>query len=175
MFTERVGQLIFLIIPVMITVGVVNAIGRAIGAVIGRTLVSNSLLETQWYAFSLVFLLGAGYALKHSEHVRVDVFYSTWSPKRKALIDFLGSVLFLIPFSLIIIIVSIPWVSNSWAIFEMSGDPGGLPRYPIKTMVIVCFVLLIIQGISEAIKNLAILTGAKDQLEEGRHGTDATV
>ena len=175
MFTERVGQLTFLIIPVMIAVGVVNAIGRAIGAAIGQTLVSNSLLETQWYAFSLVFLLGAGYALKYGEHVRVDVFYSTWSPKRKALIDFLGSVLFLIPFSLIIIIVSIPWVSNSWAILEMSGDPGGLPRYPIKTMVIVCFVLLIIQGISEAIKNLAILTGTKDQLEEGRHGTDATV
>ncbi len=114
-------------------------------------------LELQWYLFDFVFFLGATYALKNESHVRVDVFYKNLSPKKKAIINMLGVVFFLIPFCVVVIYFSWNYVANSWAIYETSSDEGGLPRYPIKTMIIISPILLIIQGISEFIKNLAIL------------------
>ena len=151
----------------MILVGVWNVIGRTLGNAIGQNLSSNALIETQWYLFDLIFLLGAAYALKHNAHVRVDVFYSRWNRKRQALANLLGSLLFLIPFSILVIYFSWQWVYNSWAILESSPDPDGLPRYPIKTSILVSFALLILQGISEAIKNLAIVTNSWQ--EDDRH------
>jgi len=123
-------------------------------------------IEGQWYLFDLVFLLGAAYALRHDEHVRVDVFHKSWSPKWRSLADLIGTVLFLIPFCLMVIYFSWGTILNSWAIQEMSPDPGGLPRYPIKSMIIVSFVLLILQGISQGIKNWAIFTGYLTPQEE---------
>ena len=102
--------------------------------------------------------MGAAYTLKHDEHVRVDLLYKDWSPKRKALANFIGVFIFLIPFCLMIIYYSWGNVVNSWKIWEMSSDPGGLPRYPIKSMIIVSYILLIFQGMAEAIKNWAIFT-----------------
>ncbi len=158
-FNEMIGRLAYWLVILMVLVGVWNVIGRYLGRTIGQNLTSNALIETQWYIFDLVFLLGGAYTLKHNEHVRVDIFYTQWTPKRKALVNLLGTALFLIPFSIIIIIVSWGAVFNSWAILETSPDPGGLPRYPIKTMIIVSCILLILQGISEIIKNLAIYKG----------------
>ena len=152
---EWIGRLSYWLILFMILIGVWNVIGRYLGRFIGQNLTSNALIEIQWYLFDLVFLLGAAYALKHNEHVRVDLFYKDWSPKRKALVNFIGTLLFLIPFSSMVIYYSWGTIMNSWKILEMSPDPGGLPRYPIKSMIIVSFVLLILQGISEAIKNWA--------------------
>ncbi|MDE5094958.1 MAG: TRAP transporter small permease subunit [Trichodesmium sp. St11_bin5] len=156
---ERIGRLTYGLVILMVLVGVWNVIGRYLGRTIGQNLTSNAFIEIQWYIFDLVFLLGSAYALKHNEHVRVDIFYTKWSPKRKALANLIGTIFFLIPFSIIIVVVSWGAVLNSWAIFETSPDPGGLPRYPIKTMIIVSFILLYLQGISEAIKNFAVLTG----------------
>ncbi len=150
----------------MVLVGVWNVAGRYIGRAIGQNLTSNAFIETQWYIFDLVFLLGAAYALKHDEHVRVDVLYSSWPPKWKAVANLIGTLFFLIPFCVLVIIFSWQAVTNSWGILETSPDPGGLPRYPIKSMLIVSFVLLIIQGISEAIKNFAIFTGQLAPQEE---------
>lgn len=163
---ERLGRLILWFVLLMVLVGVWNVIGRYLGYAIGQNLSSNALIETQWYIFDLIFLLGAAYTLKHNEHVRVDVFYSTWRRKRKALIDFLGALFFLIPFSALAIYFSWGAVRNSWVILEQSPDPGGLPRYPIKTAILVSFALLILQGISEAIKNWAIFTGTLASPEE---------
>ncbi len=157
-FNEIVGRLSGGLVLLMILVGVWNVIGRYIGKGIGQNLTSNALIEIQWYIFDIVFLLGGAYALKHNEHVRVDLLYSRWTPRQKALANLIGTLLFLIPFSILIIIFSWSAVANSWAILEVSPDPGGLPRYPIKTMILVSCVLLIIQGISEAIKNWAIFT-----------------
>ncbi|MFQ4140637.1 TRAP transporter small permease subunit [Chlorogloeopsis sp. ULAP02] len=165
---ERIGRYTSWLVLVMVTLGVWNVIGRWLGRFSGSNLTSNAYIEAQWYIFDLVFLLGAAYALKHNEHVRVDVFYSNWQPKRKALADFVGTVFFLIPFCIMVIIFSWDAIVASWRIWETSPDPGGLPRYPIKAMIIVGFVLLIFQGISEAIKNLAILTGELESQEE-RH------
>lgn len=156
---ERIGRFTYWLVLVMLLIGVWNVIGRYGGYLVGRNLSSNALIETQWYLFDLVFLLGAAYTLKHNEHVRVDVFYSNWSPRRKALADLIGSLLFLLPFSVMIIYFSWQTILASWAIWETSPDPGGLPRYPIKSMIIVGFFFLILQGISDAIKNLAFLMG----------------
>lgn len=137
----------------------------------GQNLSSNALIEAQWYLFDLVFLLGAAYALKHNDHVRVDIFHRNWSSKRRAIADLLGTILFLIPFCIIVLVVSWNTILVSWKIGETSPDPGGLARYPIKTMIIVSLILLIFQGISEAIKNLAILTDRMQQQEEQSDST----
>lgn len=143
----------------MIGVGVWNVLGRYLGNAIGQNLSSNALIETQWYLFDLVFLLGAAYTLQHNDHVRVDVFYARWNRRRKAMADLFGTLVFLLPFCALVIYFSWGAVVQSWAIRETSPDPGGLIRYPIKSMIIVSFALLILQGISDAIKNWAIITG----------------
>ena len=155
----------------MVIVGTWNVVGRYLGRITGTELSSNSFIEAQWYIFDLVFFLGSSYVLQHDEHVRVDVFYSQCSPKRKALINLLGTVLFLIPFCILVIMFSSGTIIDSWIDQEVSPDPGGLPRYPIKTLIPIAFILLIFQGISEAIKNMAILTDRLAPQEE-THDTD---
>lgn len=157
---EAIGRFSGALVLLMVAVGVWNVVGRYIGQAIGQKLSSNALIETQWYLFSLVFLLGAAYTLKHDEHVRMDVLYGSWSPRRKALANVIGSLLFLIPFAAIALWFGWTSVSNSWRILETSPDPGGLPRYPIKSFILVGFALLAAQGLSETIKNWAIYTGA---------------
>lgn len=156
---EGIGRLTRLLLPLMILLGVWNALGRYLGRFVGENLSSNTLIEGQWYLFSLVFLLGAAYTLKHNGHVRVDAFYNSWPPRRQALINFVGSFV-LILFCLLMIYFAWGPVLNSWLAGEISNDPGGLARYPIKTMIIVCFVLLGLQGISEAIKSWVLFTQA---------------
>jgi len=156
LLNEWIGRLTYWLVLLMVAVGAWNVVGRYLGKIIGTNLTSNSLIEIQWYLFDIVFLFGAAYALKYNEHVRVDVFYKSWSRRRQALANFLGNLLFLIPFSSLMIYYSWATVVNSWKIKEMSADPGGLPRYPIKFTIILAFILLILQGISEAIKNWQI-------------------
>ncbi|NES82351.1 MAG: TRAP transporter small permease subunit [Moorea sp. SIO2B7] len=165
-FNERIGRLTYWILPLMILIGVWNVVGRYLGRFIGENLSSNGFIETQWYLFDLVFLLGAAYTLKHNGHVRVDVFYKSLNPKAQAIANLIGTLLFLIPFCIMVIYFSWGAIVNSWMIQEMSPDPGGLPRYPIKSMIIVSFGLLILQGISEAIKNWAIFAGYLAPQEE---------
>ena len=164
---EGIGRLSYWLVFFMVLVGVWNVVGRYIGRWIGQNLTSNALIEIQWYLFDLVFLLGAAYALKHNGHVRVDLFYKDLSPRRKALINFLGSIIFVIPFCGLIIYYSWVTILNSWKILEISPDPGGLPRYPIKSVIIISMVLLILQGISEAIKNWDIFRNLGANQEEG--------
>ena len=165
-FTNLIGKLAYWLVLVMIGVGVWNVLGRYVGNAIGQNLSSNALIETQWYLFDLVFLLGAAYTLQHDEHVRVDVFYARLNHRRKAIADLIGTLFFLLPFSILVIWFSWGAVVKSWAVRETSPDPGGLARYPIKTVIIVSFVLLILQGISDAIKNFAIIQGELSAEEE---------
>ena len=120
---------------------------------------SNAWLEIQWYMFGAMFLLAAGYALKHEEHVRVDVFFSKMTPKQQAWLDVFGGILFLMPMALIIAWLSIPMVVNSIKSWEHSSDPGGLLRWPIKIVMPIGFVLVALQGLSELIKRVAFLNG----------------
>ena len=158
---------------VMVLVGAATAILRYSSRGLGLSLNLTPTTELQWYLFSLIFLLGAAYGLKHDVHVRVDVLYSQLNPKNRAWIDLVGHVLFLIPFCIVMLYVSWPAVQNSLSIREISPDPGGLPRYPIKMVILLSFVLLVGQGYSQILKQLHILRGDADQQPPGvesQHG-----
>ena len=165
---EVVGSLIRWLALAMVLVGAYNAVARYLAPHIGVSLSSNAYIDLQWYLFSLIFLLGAAYGLRHGVHVRVDVLYARLSVRRKAWIDLLGHVLFLVPFCLLMLRVAWPAVRNSWVIREASPDPGGLARYPVKAVILVSFALLLLQGISEIIKSArAIRTGERPGAGEG--------
>ena len=120
---------------------------------------SNAWLEIQWYMFGALVLLGASYTLKKNEHVRVDIVYSNISTRRQIWIDIFGGILFMMPATLILAYLSWPVFYNSWALGEISSNAGGLVRWPIKIFLPVGFALLSLQGISELIKRIAMLTG----------------
>jgi len=165
--TEQLGKLADWIVILTVAVGFYNVMARYIGRFIGLKLSSNALIELQWYLFSLIFFFGFAYILKHGANVRVDFLYSNWSDRRKAMIDFFGTVLFLIPFCILGLVVTwnpvlLSWgrlPDGSWGQWEMSSDADGLPRAPIKTMILVAFGLLLLQAISQAIKYFAIIKG----------------
>ncbi len=154
---NRIGASIRWLSLIMILVGAFNAIARYLTRYTGVSLSSNAYFDLQWYFFSLIFLLGAAYGLERDVHVRVDVLYARLSRKGRAWIDLVGTVLFLIPFCVLMLRVSWPAVRNSWAVHETSPDPGGLPRYPIKTVILLSFVLLLLQGLSQLVKQVEIL------------------
>jgi TRAP-type mannitol/chloroaromatic compound transport system permease small subunit len=163
---EQVGRLMYVFAMIMILIGVYNATVRYLGSFIGRNLSSNAYLEAQWYLFGAMFMLGAAYTLKHNAHVRVDIMYGRLSAKGQAWIELLGTVLFLLPFSIMVLYLSLPWVEFSWKLHEVSPNPGGLARYPIKTVIPIAFTLLILQGISQLIKAVAVLRGQRDSVFE---------
>ncbi|MGK7907058.1 MAG: TRAP transporter small permease subunit [Synechococcus sp.] len=157
--SEWMGRLTLVLMFAMVLVGAYNAIVRYISRFIGTNLSSNLYIELQWYLFTMVFCLGAAYVLSQNRHVRVDILYSRLSLKGKAIVDLVGSTVLLLPICGVYIWFTYPPVVRSWKSLEASPDPNGLPRYPIKTVVIAAFVLLALQGISEIIKNIAILSG----------------
>lgn len=119
-----------------------------------------ALFELQWHFFAIIFLLGAGYTLKEDKHVRVDVFYSQFSPTAKAWINFLGTLLLLLPFCLVLIHAGATFTENAWALRERSADPGGLGgRYLIKGTILLGAIFLLLQGISILLHSLLIITG----------------
>ena len=120
---------------------------------------SNAWLEIQWYMFGALVLLGASYTLKRNEHVRVDIVYSNLSTRKQIAVDIFGGILFMLPATIILAYLSWPVFYNSWAGGEISGNAGGLLRWPIKIFLPVGFTLLSLQGISELIKRVAMLTG----------------
>ena len=169
--TGWLGHLITWITFIMVLIGALNAIARYLGRFVGMNLSSNLYLELQWYLFSLVFLLGAGYTLREDAHVRVDVLYARLQARGRRWVNVLGAVLLLAPFCVFVLWVSWPSVANSWAIRELSPDPGGLPRYPIKAVIIVAFVLLLLQGASELVKDLRGRERDAVETEETLEGT----
>ncbi|MAJ52250.1 MAG: C4-dicarboxylate ABC transporter permease [Flammeovirgaceae bacterium] len=109
---------------------------------------SAATFEIEWHLFGLMFLLGAAWTLDQNKHVRVDLFYQRFTPKIKALINLIGTLIFLIPFCWVTLITSIDFVKNSFLLNETSPDPGGLPaRYFIKSAIPIGFGLLMLQGI----------------------------
>ncbi|MEJ6614799.1 MAG: TRAP transporter small permease subunit [Saprospiraceae bacterium] len=106
------------------------------------------VIELEWHLFALIFLLGASYTLQEDQHVRVDLFYADRSIKSKAWINLSGTLLFLVPWCLILVNSSFNYATNSWMMNEGSPNPGGLPaRYIIKYCMTFGFVLLLLQGI----------------------------
>lgn len=119
---------------------------------------SNAWLEVQWYMFAAMVFFGAPYVLKVNEHVRVDVIYSALPKRGRIWIDIIGSILFLLPFCAVLLYFTWPWFVDSWSIGEGSSSAGGLVRWPVKLMLPLGFALLALQGLSELIKRIAVLT-----------------
>lgn len=122
---------------------------------------SVGVQELEWHIFAVLFLIAAAYTLKQDSHVRVDVFYTQMPPRGQAFINLLGSLVFLIPFALLVIWTSKNFVLMSWTIQETSPDPGGLPyRYALKAMIPAGFTLVLLQGIALALRSFCTLIGS---------------
>ena len=156
---DTIGGALRWLAVLMVLLGAYNALARYLTPTLGVPLSSNALNEAQWYIFTLIFLLGSAYALRHDVHIRVDVLFARLSDRAKALLDIAGTVLFLIPFCVLMLWVTWGPVRNSWMVREVSPDPGGLPRYPIKAVILLAFALLLLQGVALIIERLAIVRG----------------
>lgn len=162
------GRILGWVAFALIALGVVNVVGRYLGAQFGMQLSSNMLLEAQTQAFNLIFLLGAAYLFLRDGHIRVDILHSRFGARTQAWIDIAGTALMLIPFCLTVLWFSWDYVAKSWARLEISPHPDGLPLYPIKTVILIAFTLLLLQGISEIIKRIDFLrSGATDDVAGG--------
>jgi TRAP-type mannitol/chloroaromatic compound transport system permease small subunit len=153
--TERIGQFVIWLVLVATLVSAGNALARW---ALGES--SNAWLEIQWYLFGAVFLLAAGYTLKHNGHVRIDIFYGRLGAKRQAVIDLIGGLFFLLPMAGLLAWLGWPMFMDAWTTHEMSPDAGGLLRWPVKLLLPVGFGLLALQGVAEIIKRIGVLTGA---------------
>ena len=159
---ERIGRLASWLVLAVVLLGAWNAVARYISRYFEIHLSSNAYLEMQWYLFSAIFLLGGAYTLLRDEHVRVDVLHAALKPRVRARIDVIGTLVFLIPFAIFIIWTSWSPVRNSWRILETSPDPGGLPRYPVKTLIPLAFVLVLAQAFSFLVKRWSFLKEHRD-------------
>ena len=120
---------------------------------------SNAWLEVQWYLFGAVFMLAAGYTLRKNEHVRIDVVAGNLSKRTRDWIDLFGHFLFLLPFCLMMTYLAWPFFWRSFSSGEMSSNAGGLIIWPAKLSILVGFILLTAQALSEIIKRIAVLRG----------------
>ena len=152
--TERVGRGASWLILLAALISAGNATARyAFNAS------SNAWLEVQWYLFAAVFLLCAGYALKHNQHVRIDVVASRFSRRAQAWVEIFGTVFFLLPMALLILWLSWPVFVDSWRSGEVSSNANGLVLWPARLLVPAGFALLVLQGVAELIKRIAFLRG----------------
>lgn len=158
---ERVGRAAMWLVLLATLISAGNAVMRY-----GFDLSSNAWLEIQWYLFALIFLLGAGYTLKHDGHVRIDILYGRFSPRMRAWVDLIGGLVFLLPLCGLLVWMGWDGFMASWAVNEGSPDAGGLSRWPIKLAIPLGFTLLLLQGVAEIIKRAAFLGGHAALVEE---------
>ena len=151
---ERIGRAAMWLVLLATLISAGNAAMRY-----GFDLSSNAWLEIQWYLFALIFLLGAGYTLKHNGHVRIDILYGRFSPRLQAWVDLLGGLLFLLPLCGLMVWMGWGGFSDSLAVNETSPDAGGLLRWPVKLLLPLGFALLALQGMAEIIKRIGVITG----------------
>lgn len=150
----QVGKYVIWLILASTVISAVNAVIRKM-----FNMSSNAFLEVQWYLFAASFLLAAGYTLLQGEHVKIDVVSSKLSKRGQIWIDILGFAFFLTPVCLTILYYGIPFFLQGYRSNEMSGNAGGLIRWPVYAMIPIGFTLLMVQGWSELIKRIAFLKG----------------
>jgi TRAP-type mannitol/chloroaromatic compound transport system permease small subunit len=170
-FSEVTGTIAAWVVVPTVVIGFINVILRYTGAIVGRRLTSNAVIEFQLYLYASIFLLGFAYVLKHHINVRVDFWFANQPTGRKAWIDFVGNWIALIPFCALGIWVSFPQAWQSIRVGEQSPDADGLPRGPIKGLLALAFLFLLIQAVAEQVKLYAVITGRGDlvridQIEE---------
>ena len=155
---DRINELIGRYVAWLIFLAVIVSAGNA---VVRKTfnMSSNSWLELQWYLFGGAFMLAAAYTLQQNEHIRIDIVYGAFSRRVQHWIDLFGHVVFLMPFVILMIFYFIPYVRLSYNSGEVSSSAGGLILWPAKLVLLIGFVLLAMQGISEIIKKIAVMRG----------------
>jgi TRAP-type mannitol/chloroaromatic compound transport system permease small subunit len=153
-FTKWTGKRLAWLILVAVVVSAANAIMRK-----SFDISSNSWLELQWVLFSIVFLLCSPWTLLDNEHIRIDIVNNTLPKTARNIIDVVGHAVFLMPLCIVMIITGGPFFVRSYKINEQSGNAGGLPQWPAKSLIIIGFTFLLIQGISELIKRIAVMRG----------------
>lgn len=152
--TEHIGRSVYWLLLIAVIISCVNAVVRK-----SFDISSNAFLEAQWYLFSAVFMLGAGYVFLHDQHVRIDVLAQRWSRRTQVWIDVIGIAVFLLPLCIGLIWMGIPPLLRAIANGEISPNPGGLIRWPVYILVPLGFGLLALQALSEFIKRVAFLLG----------------
>jgi TRAP-type mannitol/chloroaromatic compound transport system permease small subunit len=153
-FTRWVGKRLAWLILVAVVVSALNAIVRK-----SFDTSSNSWLELQWVLFSIVFLLCSSWTLLDNEHIRIDIVNNKLPKQVRNSIDVIGHAFFLIPLTFVMIITGGPFFMRSVEINEQSGNAGGLPQWPAKSLIIIGFTMLLVQGVSELIKRIAVMRG----------------
>jgi TRAP-type mannitol/chloroaromatic compound transport system permease small subunit len=134
---------------------IVSAVNATVRKVFDTS--SNSWLELQWVLFSIVFLLCSPWTLLANEHIRIDIVNNLLPKRLRDSIDVVGHAFFLLPLCFIMIVTGIPFFIRSYEINEQSGNAGGLPQWPSKALVMIAFTFLLLQGVSELIKRIAIM------------------
>lgn len=175
--SEIFGSISMYIVILTFFVGFLNVVLRYTGQIIGQRLTSNVFIELQWYLYSLIFFFGFSYILKNGINVRVDFWFANQSKKLKAKIDLIGHLVALIPFCLLALWATWSPVLKSWGLrpngtwgtWEISPDPNGLPRAPIKSMIVVAFAMLLLQAIAEIFKLIAILRDQENLVQTVEH------
>ena len=152
--TEWIGKAVGWLILVAVLLSAGNAIVRKVFNVS-----SNAYLEAQWYLYGAAFLGAAALTLKQNEHIRIDIVYGTFSRRTQHWIDLFGHVFFLMPFVILMDIFLVPYFLLSYTSGEVSNNSGGLILWPAKALLLGGFVLLTVQGLSEIIKKIAVMTG----------------
>ena len=160
---SRIGKGLSWLILVVVIVSAANATVRKV-----FDTSSNSWLELQWVLFSIVFLMCSPWTLLNNEHIRIDIVNNLLPKQLRNAIDVVGHALFLLPWCLIMVITSVPFFWRSWSIDEQSGNAGGLPQWPAKSLLMIGFALLLIQALSELTKRLAIMRNLIPDPHEGQ-------
>lgn len=155
---DRINEIIGRAVGWLILVAVLVSAGNAVVRKVFSTS-SNAWLELQWYLFGAAFLLAAAYTLKQNEHIRIDIVYGLFSRRVQHWIDLLGHLFFLMPFVILMLVYLVPYVSQSFHNGEVSTNSGGLVIWPAKALLLVGFVLLAAQGVSEIIKKIGVMLG----------------
>lgn len=156
---ERIGRAVSWLNLILILLVCMDVFARYL---LNKT--SPWVTELEWHLFALIFLLGAGYAWKHDRHVRVDLFYARFSEKEKAMVNSLGALIFLLPWSMLMVLVSWKYAITSFRIRETSPDPGGLPAfYPIKFAICIGVALLALQALGQLHRDLKIWLGTAEK------------
>jgi TRAP-type mannitol/chloroaromatic compound transport system permease small subunit len=154
LLNEKIGYVCNLLVLLACLVSAANAMIRY-----AFSYSSNGWLELQWYMFAILVMFGASYTFKRNEHVRVEIFYLFLTERGQLWLDMIGTLFFLIPACLLLAYLSWPFFMQAYVVGEMSGNAGGLVRWPIKFVIPAGFVLLALQGVSEVIKRAAALRG----------------
>ena len=148
----RIGKVVSWLILVVVIISATNATVRKV-----FDTSSNAWLELQWVLFGTIFLLCSPWTLLSNEHIRIDIINGMLPKRWRDSIDVIGHVFFLLPLTIVMIVTSVPFFLRSLYLNEQSMNAGGLPQWPAKSLILIGFVLLFLQGISELIKRVAVM------------------